>query len=1532
MDSSVFQHSSTDLATSVIDAIEILTDKKLQDAKFDRTIQATVLSCTSNTKGEYRCRYQDSKFLAYAPNPDVTYSENALVYVLIPGNDWGATKTIIGTVDKLGVDYIANISNKEYFDPIGDNVIENQDYVVHLNTWDCANPIVIYDAQNEIDLIGLNEEKVKNYFKDPNANYFYIQAAVQSSIEDTQKLGRYGFRITTTKGSKESLKDGSESDRETYYRTGQAYYYTSEDMEGEPRHYTIYSIQNNLRKPFIIETKIENNEESNDFGEIIKIEVFGENFTQEEGHDPDVHITNIQMTALHRLSEMDMTDGYLSIVTPVGSVFYKNGSMIVPSKLYLNAKVRMNGIVSDDPDIKYYWFRRDVRVFGGSDYEQYYCPISGANTNGWKCLNDSEMEGAKRLWRSATNELMLLPANIPCKELLFKCVAIYDDIVLEREITIKNQAADYEIALESSAGKYVFSEDGATTELRCVIDWGSMTPTTNIKYYWAEVSSEGIYNSKNWGETSETIFIDTIKGFAKYFCSIYTNDDEFLGTGYCVLSKIDLTAGATMMLNITNGNQYFKYDADGISPTSSNKDIPQPLLPLEVEFYDTQGKQLSAEEVARSTHIVWYIPANNTMLIPPDPVPEPIPDPVTGILYYQYEDRVALPFDIVEYYSFTAIQNQIRLAVEYNGVTYIDKTTFDFTQDGESGTNGTTYSCKIIPNSTQDFNYSRVWIIETPNAVQPWKFNFNYDPNSFPFKVVISRNGEHLYEGYTGNDIYGVKWEISFGDANSFYSINNNVFTYNGFPNEIPNTFNNLLKVTVDIKNERYRIIYAFLPIGVVKYKNISYDYDICLYQKDGFYSGYTQVLYNTDGENPRYGMIYPWEPKVYDNSDPKVDITDNYSIETSLIGTTLRIIDDTQSQKDIIPYEYYDGKEVGNAVYFSCPEFIIYAPVIVLINRYGLASLNAWDGTKTEIGDDYIYAPYMGAGKKWNDNTFSGVLLGNVHINGQTEDKIGFMAYGHSQRTVWIDAETGRSEFGVGNGKIIFDPTLDEGEQACIYGGNYDPDAGTGMIINLSEPYIKWGNENFIVDKDGLIKAIRMELKRPGTTTTYYSINQYGFLLDVAISDPDPDLALDPPGTYDNPYPPGENDEKFIVYNSGFNPNNSYIKGDYKTNSIAEFGNDGCILQSTKGSYLYIKDVDDHTDLGPNTALTSANALYLRAGLLQQQPPGIVEHPLPPIDDPGDEEEYSHDENYRTNASATMKAKYNCNIWAGHGLSLRVTGPHDRDNSAENQNWPAANLNNSYGYMKLETQYGWIYLSSKAGGKKNTPGIGINAYSWKYRQQYRGESENDPYGVGQPGEGKTRLAKGTPYPNEDYKVYINGNEVLTNGNAAESTGGDLGGAVYVSEFGNLRPYLDRLVSLGSYYEEGDGIAAWRHVVTYDTIQVSDKREKEDIEDMDSRYVDFIMKLRPKRYHYKKTGEKEFRTGFIAQEVEEDLEDTGLKNEEFGGLKKKPINMYGDTVDYGYGLNYDDFVAALVLTVQDLQKQINELKEKKYGT
>ena len=65
----------------VLDAIELLTKNSVQKAKYDKTIQAQILSCEDSTIGKYRCRYQDATFYAYSSNLDLTFSKGSEVYV-----------------------------------------------------------------------------------------------------------------------------------------------------------------------------------------------------------------------------------------------------------------------------------------------------------------------------------------------------------------------------------------------------------------------------------------------------------------------------------------------------------------------------------------------------------------------------------------------------------------------------------------------------------------------------------------------------------------------------------------------------------------------------------------------------------------------------------------------------------------------------------------------------------------------------------------------------------------------------------------------------------------------------------------------------------------------------------------------------------------------------------------------------------------------------------------------------------------------------------------------------------------------------------------------------------------------------------------------------------------------------------------------------------------------------------------------------------------------------------------------------------
>jgi len=58
-----------------------------------------------------------------------------------------------------------------------------------------------------------------------------------------------------------------------------------------------------------------------------------------------------------------------------------------------------------------------------------------------------------------------------------------------------------------------------------------------------------------------------------------------------------------------------------------------------------------------------------------------------------------------------------------------------------------------------------------------------------------------------------------------------------------------------------------------------------------------------------------------------------------------------------------------------------------MMLNRYGHAALNDWDGNSIDIGNtshDTILAPQVGAGQKNNKNEFTGILMGSVKASDQ--------------------------------------------------------------------------------------------------------------------------------------------------------------------------------------------------------------------------------------------------------------------------------------------------------------------------------------------------------------------------------------------------------------------------------------------------------------------------------------------------------------------------------------------------------------------
>lgn len=153
----------------------------------------------------------------------------------------------------------------------------------------------------------------------------------------------------------------------------------------------------------------------------------------------------------------------------------------------------------------------------------------------------------------------------------------------------------------------------------------------------------------------------------------------------------------------------------------------------------------------------------------------------------------------------------------------------------------------------------------------------------------------------------------------------------------------------------------------------------------------------------------------------------------------------------------------------------IIYIrPIVMTFNRYELSAITGWDGNKLYTGTgntgDYLYAPQVGAGKKEGNGSFTGIVIGNRRgVN--NEEKIGLFGFYQGIETIKLDAEFGSATFGEsGKGQIIIEPGNKDNE-AIIYGGNY-VEGESGLIINLTQPFIKFGSGNFVVNANGHITA----------------------------------------------------------------------------------------------------------------------------------------------------------------------------------------------------------------------------------------------------------------------------------------------------------------------------------------------------------------------------------------------------------------------------------------------------------------------------
>lgn len=109
----------------------------------------------------------------------------------------------------------------------------------------------------------------------------------------------------------------------------------------------------------------------------------------------------------------------------------------------------------------------------------------------------------------------------------------------------------------------------------------------------------------------------------------------------------------------------------------------------------------------------------------------------------------------------------------------------------------------------------------------------------------------------------------------------------------------------------------------------------------------------------------------------------------------------------------------------------------------------------------------------------------------------------------------------------------------------------------------------------------------------------------------------------------------------------------------------------------------------------------------------------------------------------------------------------------------------------------------------------------------------------------------------------------------------------------------------------------------------SDRRVKDGIGYDMERYEEFFSKLKPSHYKYTFGNSGRDHIGFIAQDVEEAINESGITTQDFAGLVQlsEESKLIGDYADQYY-LRYDNFIALNTHMIQKLMARVSELESK----
>lgn len=905
----------SDLTNQLLDAMELIADKKVAAARYDKTIQATIVSCVDAQAGKYKIKYQGNMFYAYSTDTSTTLNNGISVYVNVPESDFSKVKTIIGTVANKGNLSSSIITENQRYEEIGiDCIIDNiQKQPIKI---DKDDTLLLYSKDNfmhEAISEVLQEEFLLNVNR---GKAFLLSATFTTNFEDVIANKEYSLVLTC-----KYKNDNKDSNSNIVYT------FSSKNMTGNPLMYSMPTIQTRY---FRFTEELE---------EISKIEIVTSGFQPKD----ELLIKELKLIPCRYLDNNEITTRHLRIKRPWGSQFTDSKtSLIARAELVENGRL----VTLDASKIRYLWF---VEQPDATDYED----IVGT---GWVFLNDTgsnpECTYQKTLFKQRFR-------NIKCV-LLYQLNDIEENnsnatyIATSQFFNNYPEYADDYFFIEKSvsrsgpfekATQHNFSSGGEQIYLRALPIEPKVTSEQEKRQYkvnWVYKNINGDYTTEsiadpNSQDPNNIIYIEAAKlnNVSREYIACYYDNNNFIGQqsfniGFTSAENLDYD------INIINGDITYMYNEYGLAPTAVATENKVVIKQLELSILDKKTSFLIfGEDIAKiaKDNITWYITANDKdrLVDFTDVITEngkPVTVNIGGVEYIQAQGAT-LAYTLKEKYNSRANSNNIKVKVIYNNTAIWGTTNIQCYKVGDPGAIRGSYFIDIAQVQPIDNGYEKL-------NEQPYFNSFHYELNDENKLIAPSLFLQaRVWDGqeWLKDENLIVDWEIlnelpqlySEEGRNSLNTLISS-FVKHGtsicqfIPKIIDNGASYLndtvlfssdlfplaqlvrVKLTITLNNET-KHFYRTVPIAVVmEAKNTVYDDKNNRHLQIVDNSGFKYIKFDSAGQNPIYDANSPFE--VGFMGDDKVLIQDQvntYHAQWECINQAYTVIPQ---------YTKYDGDE----------------------------------------------------------------------------------------------------------------------------------------------------------------------------------------------------------------------------------------------------------------------------------------------------------------------------------------------------------------------------------------------------------------------------------------------------------------------------------------------------------------------------------------------------------------------------------------------------------------------------------------------